>query len=65
MRQGIVDAATFILFLSAGVLTRPFCQFEIRAAVALKKRMILIRELAACAQSVADVPDPIMYVWCL
>jgi hypothetical protein len=25
MRQGIVDSGAFILFLSAGILTRPFC----------------------------------------
>jgi hypothetical protein len=32
------------LFLSDGVLERPFCQFEIREAMALKKPMLLIHE---------------------
>jgi hypothetical protein len=32
------------LFLSEGVLERPFCQFEIREAMALNKPMLLIHE---------------------
>jgi hypothetical protein len=44
MRRGIQQAAAFLLFLSAGVLERPFCQFEIREALALKKPMLLIHE---------------------
>jgi hypothetical protein len=44
MRQGIQQAAAFLLFLSEGVLERPFCQFEIREALALKKPMLLIHE---------------------
>ena len=27
MRQGIITSGAFILFLSAGILTRPFCKF--------------------------------------
>ena len=67
MRQGIITSGAFILFLSEGILTRPFCrflmvpvpsrtrfdscgvlcisgQFEIRAAIAHKKPLVLIRE---------------------
>ena len=44
MRRGIRQAAAFLLFLSEGVLERPFCQFEIREAMALKKPMLLIHE---------------------
>ena len=44
MRRGIQQAAAFLLFLSEGVLERPFCQFEIREAMALKKPMMLIHE---------------------
>jgi hypothetical protein len=44
MRRGIQQAAAFLLFLSEGVLERPFCQFEIREALALKKPMLLIHE---------------------
>jgi hypothetical protein len=44
MRRGIQQAAAFLLFLSEGVLERPFCQFEIREAMALKKPMLLIHE---------------------
>lgn len=29
MRQGIITSGAFILFLSAGILTRPFCRFLI------------------------------------
>jgi hypothetical protein len=44
MRRGIQQAAAFLLFLSEGVLERPFCQFEIREAMALNKPMLLIHE---------------------
>ena len=42
MLKGIEDAAAFILFLSSGVLERPYCQMEIREAVALKKPIVLV-----------------------
>ena len=69
MRQGIITSGAFILFLSAGILTRPFCrflivlaawsthlislcsvqgQFEIRAAIAHKKPIVLIRTSFVC-----------------
>ena len=42
MLKGIEEAAAFVLFLSTGVLERPYCQMEIRHALALKKPIILI-----------------------
>ena len=42
MLKGIEEAAAFVLFLSTGVLTRPYCQMEIRHALALKKPVVLI-----------------------
>ena len=42
MLKGIERAAAFILFLSSGVLQRPYCQLEIKHAVALKKPIILL-----------------------
>ena len=42
MLQGIERAAAFILFLSADVLNRPYCQMEIRHALALKKPLVLL-----------------------
>ena len=42
MLSGIERAAAFILFLSADVLNRPFCQMEIRHALALKKPTVLL-----------------------
>ena len=42
MLKGIEQAAVFILFLSAGVLLRPYCQMEIRHALALKKPVVLL-----------------------
>jgi hypothetical protein len=41
MRRGTRQAATFLLFLSEGVLERPFCQFEIREAMSHTKPMLL------------------------
>ena len=42
MLKGIERAAAFVLFLSQGVLERPYCQLEIRHALALKKPIILL-----------------------
>ena len=42
MLKGIEQAAAFILFLSVGVLERPYCQLEIRHALALKKPVVLV-----------------------
>ena len=42
MLKGIEQAAAFVLFLSQGVLERPYCQLEIRHAMALKKPMVLL-----------------------
>ena len=42
MLKGIEQAAAFLLFLSVDVLNRPYCQLEIRHALALKKPMILL-----------------------
>ena len=42
MLKGIQDSAAFILFLSQGVLARPYCQLEIRQAIALKKRIVCV-----------------------
>jgi hypothetical protein len=44
MRQGIVNTAAFLLFLSEGALERPFVQFEVREVTALKKPMVLVHE---------------------
>ena len=42
MLKGIEEAAAFVLFLSTGVLERPYCQMEIRHALALKKPVVLL-----------------------
>ena len=42
MLKGIEQAAAFVLFLSLGVLQRPYCQMEIRHALALKKPIVLL-----------------------
>ena len=42
MLKGIEQAAAFVLFLSTDVLQRPYCQMEIRHALALKKPVVLI-----------------------
>ena len=41
MLKGIEQASAFVLFLSSGVLQRPYCQMEIRHALALKKPIVL------------------------
>ena len=42
MLKGIEQAAAFVLFLSQGVLERPYCQMEIRHALDLKKPVVLL-----------------------
>ena len=42
MLKGIESSAAFVLFLSTGVLERPYCQLEIRHALALKKPIVLL-----------------------
>ena len=42
MLKGIEQASAFLLFLSTDVLNRPYCQMEIRQALALKKPMVLL-----------------------
>ena len=42
MLKGIERAAAFVLFLSQGVLESPYCQMEIRHALALKKPVVLL-----------------------
>ena len=42
MLKGIERATAFLLFLSLDVLQRPYCQMEIRHALALKKPIVLL-----------------------
>ena len=39
MEEGVRTAACVVLFLSEGVLTRPFVQFEIGVALELGKKV--------------------------
>ena len=56
MLKGIESSAAFVLFLSTGVLERPYCQMEIRHALALKKPIVLLHGERAnrCPLSVLD-----------
>ena len=44
MAEGVKSSGFVILFLSQGVLTRPFVQFEIEAALNARKKVILVHE---------------------
>ena len=44
MAEGVASCKVFLLFLSAGVLTRPFCIFEIKTAMAQSKKIMLMHE---------------------
>jgi len=59
MKAGISDSACFGLFLSAGCLSRPYCQLEIRYAMALQKPLLLVLDDAveAAAEVAAAPPD--------
>jgi hypothetical protein len=47
MREGLEQSLAVLLFLSAGVLSRPFVQFEVRTAMDLGKPIILVHETDA------------------
>ena len=51
MLAGVLGAGAFILFLSAGVLNRPFCQAEIRHAMEHGKPLVLIHEADVSANA--------------
>ena len=51
MLKGIEQAAAFVIFLSAGVLMRPYCQMEIRQAIVLEKPIVLLHEVSCCPWS--------------
>ena len=57
MLKGIESSVAFVLFLSTGVLERPYCQMEIRHALALKKPIVLLHgesERNVCAIRLTD-----------
>jgi hypothetical protein len=45
MKEGIEESENFLLFLSEGVASRPYVQLEVRHAIALHKRIILVHEV--------------------
>ncbi len=44
MMRGVADSAVFLLYLTRGVLTRPFCCKELRRALELRKPIMLLWE---------------------
>jgi len=47
MEDGVRGSKVFLLFLSQGVLTRPFCLFEIQTAMGERKALMLMHETDA------------------
>ena len=45
MKLGVASSRVFLIFLSKGVLTRPFCLFEIETALEMKKPLTLMHEM--------------------
>jgi hypothetical protein len=44
MKDGVKQSCFFILFLSAEVMGREFVHLEVREAIRLKKRLLLLHE---------------------
>jgi hypothetical protein len=44
MEHGVADSEVFVLFLTDGVMERPFVQLEVAEALRLQKRIILLHE---------------------
>jgi hypothetical protein len=54
MKLGVAKSDVFLLYLTRGVFTRPFCLLEIREALRLRKPMILLREMDTRYEFKAD-----------
>ena len=44
MQEGVAKANCFLLFLSKGTMARPYVQFELRTAIELGKKIVLVHE---------------------
>lgn len=44
MIKGVTDSIFFLLFLTKGMLSRPYCQLEIRTAMELNKPIIVVAD---------------------
>eukprot|EP00935_MAST-01C_sp_MAST-1C-sp1_P000185 g185.t1 len=44
MREGVAKTGCFLLFLSRGVMARPYVQYELRTAIELGKKIVLVHE---------------------
>lgn len=55
MLEGIRSSAVFLLILTRGVFSRPWCLFEIRSAVHLRKPIQLLHEADASRACYADL----------
>ena len=42
MQEGVAKTNCFLLFLSAGAMARPYVQFELRTAIELGKKIVLL-----------------------
>ena len=42
MKEGVSKTGCFLLFLSKGVMARPYVQFELQTALELGKKIVLV-----------------------
>ena len=42
MQEGVAKTNCFLLFLSKGTMARPYVQFELRTAIELGKKIVLV-----------------------
>lgn len=55
MMQGVDNSKCLLMFLSKGVMTRPFCQGELRRAIKNKKPILFVHEDQKSAQGYAEI----------
>ncbi|KAK3238678.1 hypothetical protein CYMTET_51328 [Cymbomonas tetramitiformis] len=57
MQHGVEQSQVFLLFLTKGIFTRPFCRKEIHWAIEANKPMIIVRETLESKGGCADGID--------
>ena len=61
MMDGVARSRVFLLYMTRGVFTRPFCQKELREALRLRKPILLLWETEECGQIYKDASGAVQH----
>lgn len=54
LHQHVLESRCFLLLLTPEVLTRPYCQSEIKVALQAQKKIILVHDVKKCSIPIAS-----------